>query len=390
MAEAARRTRRPPAASGRRRRAAHGPRGAAESARNGTGEPRNGTGRPAAVGRDVRRHESKARSPPGRTRRRTEGMAPARGTGDRLEGTDRRPRDGREEIEGIAATARIASRGTRNLRRPGEPGLPQTRRRDVRGRPTLAGTGDRGLEEPLRTHGRPVRPHPPRGPGRRRAVARRGRVQRRREDANQRGVALRDRTGARLDAANRPHVRPDEDTVHRRRRPRIPGHGGLAGTVRPEAPANGGGLRESHPDHAPRGGRRPVPGSYSGDDDAEPGIAGGSPRMSYVDDMRRELELLVKHHRDVPLPPEEVPDFRTFRCAEPAKDMIAVDGSYSFMLNLSSWWLALISVGLLRYAFDGHAFRRKDWRLVQRMVGVSTYEEFVATQDELHRSLFEF
>ena len=112
--------------------------------------------------------------------------------------------------------------------------------------------------------------------------------------------------------------------------------------------------------------------------------------MSYVDDMRRELELLVKHHRDVPLPPEEIPDFRTFRGADPAKDMIAVDGSYSFLLNLSSWWLALISVGLLRYAFDGHAFRRKDWRLVQRMVGVSTYEEFVRTQDELHKSLFEF
>src|SRR2546427_11141744 len=70
--------------------------------------------------------------------------------------------------------------------------------------------------------------------------------------------------------------------------------------------------------------------------------------------------------------------------------MIAVDGSYSFLLNLSSWWLALISVGLLRYAFDGTAFRRKDWRLVQRMGGVSTFAEFVATQDELHRSLFEF
>ena len=112
--------------------------------------------------------------------------------------------------------------------------------------------------------------------------------------------------------------------------------------------------------------------------------------MSYVDDMRRELELLVKHHRDVPLPPEEVPEFHTFRSAETAKDMIAVDGSYSFLLNLSSWWLALISVGLLRYAFDGAAFRRKDWRLVQRMVGVSTFAEFVATQDELHRSLFEF
>src|SRR3989475_5002242 len=112
--------------------------------------------------------------------------------------------------------------------------------------------------------------------------------------------------------------------------------------------------------------------------------------MSYVDDRRRELELLVKHHRNVPLPPEEIPDFRTFHCADPAKEMIAVDGSYSFLLNLSSWWLALISVGLLRYAFDGQGFRRKDCRLLERLVGVSTVEQFVATQDELHRSLFEF
>ena len=112
--------------------------------------------------------------------------------------------------------------------------------------------------------------------------------------------------------------------------------------------------------------------------------------MSYVDDMRRELELLVKHHQEVPLPPGDVPEFHVFRPADPARDMIAVDGSYSFLLNLSSWWLALISVGLLRYTFDGRAFRRKDWRLVQRMVGVSTFEDFVARQDDLHRSLFEF
>src|SRR3989475_6169298 len=106
--------------------------------------------------------------------------------------------------------------------------------------------------------------------------------------------------------------------------------------------------------------------------------------------MQGDLALLVRHRRDVPLPLEEVPDFRTFRAADPAKDMIAVDGSYSFLLNLSSWWLALISVGLLRYAFDGTAFRRKDWRLVQRIVGESTLPEFVASQDDLHRYLFEF
>src|SRR3990170_3078876 len=49
-----------------------------------------------------------------------------------------------------------------------------------------------------------------------------------------------------------------------------------------------------------------------------------------------------------------------------------------------------VTVGLLRYRLDGGAFRRQDWRLVQRMVGVSTFEEFVAKQDELHRSLFDF
>src|SRR3989475_5148165 len=87
--------------------------------------------------------------------------------------------------------------------------------------------------------------------------------------------------------------------------------------------------------------------------------------------MRREVELLVKHHRDVPPPLEDVPDFRTFRTADPAKDMIAADGSDWFLLNLSSWWLGLISVGLLRYAFYGKAFRREDWRLAQGRVRVS-------------------
>ncbi len=112
--------------------------------------------------------------------------------------------------------------------------------------------------------------------------------------------------------------------------------------------------------------------------------------MSYVDDMTRELALLVKHHKDLPLPPEEVPEFHTFCAADQARDMVAVDGSYSFLLNLSSWWLALLTVGLLRYRFDGNAFRRVDYRLIQRIIGVSTFEDFVAKQDELHKALFEF
>ncbi len=112
--------------------------------------------------------------------------------------------------------------------------------------------------------------------------------------------------------------------------------------------------------------------------------------MSYVDDLRRELELLKKNHVEVTIPPDAVPEFHVFRPKEPPRDMIAIDGSYSFLLNLSSWWLALLSVGLLRYAFDGARFRKKDWRLTQRMIGISTFEEFVAKQDDLHRSLFDF
>jgi len=112
--------------------------------------------------------------------------------------------------------------------------------------------------------------------------------------------------------------------------------------------------------------------------------------MSYVDDLRRELELLKKNHVEVTIPPDAVPEFHGFRPKEPPRDMVAIDGSYSFLLNLSSWWLALLSVGLLRYAFDGARFRKKDWRLTQRMIGISTFEEFVAKQDDLHRSLFDF
>ncbi|MGQ0796843.1 MAG: DNA double-strand break repair nuclease NurA [Methanobacteriota archaeon] len=112
--------------------------------------------------------------------------------------------------------------------------------------------------------------------------------------------------------------------------------------------------------------------------------------MSFAEEMRRELELLVRHHKDTPLPPPDTPAFHVFRPADDARRMIAVDGSYAFLLNLSSWWLALVSVGLLEYRFDGAHFRKEGWRLIQRMVSVSTFEDFVAKQDELHRALYEF
>ena len=112
--------------------------------------------------------------------------------------------------------------------------------------------------------------------------------------------------------------------------------------------------------------------------------------MSFADEMKTELAKALQAHVEVPIPADKVPEFHPFEPAEGARDLVAVDGSYSFLLNISSWWLALVSVALLRYRFDGEAYHREDWRLVQRAAGVSTWKEYVETQDERLRALYEF
>ncbi len=82
-------------------------------------------------------------------------------------------------------------------------------------------------------------------------------------------------------------------------------------------------------------------------------------------------------------------EFTRFEEQDRSMDMIAVDGSYSFLLNMSSWWLASIAVGMLRYSFtDGH-FAKKDWNMVQRVIGVSTFEPYVERQSEFYRFLYD-
>ena len=72
--------------------------------------------------------------------------------------------------------------------------------------------------------------------------------------------------------------------------------------------------------------------------------------MSFAEDLRRELEEARRQYAEpVAKDGGEALRFSTFEENREPKDMIAVDGSYSFLLNLSSWWLAMISVALLRY-----------------------------------------
>lgn len=112
--------------------------------------------------------------------------------------------------------------------------------------------------------------------------------------------------------------------------------------------------------------------------------------MTYVDELQSELASVIPDHAVVSVSRDEIPPFRTFAPAREPREMIAVDGSYNFLLNLSSWWLALVSVGMLRYSCRDDAYRREDHRLWQRVYGVSTWPEAVAKQDDVHRALFEF
>ena len=112
--------------------------------------------------------------------------------------------------------------------------------------------------------------------------------------------------------------------------------------------------------------------------------------MSFAEDLRRELEEARQQYvAPIAQDGREGLKFHTFVENSEPMDMIAVDGSYSFLLNLSSWWLAMISVALLRYSFSNERFARKDWRMIQRVVGISTYEEFVRKKDEFYRALYE-
>ena len=112
--------------------------------------------------------------------------------------------------------------------------------------------------------------------------------------------------------------------------------------------------------------------------------------MSFAEDLKRELEA-ARAQYTTPISGDGGPElqFRKFKENAEPMDMIAVDGSYSFLLNMSSWWLAMISVALLRYKFSNSQFSKIDWRMVQRVLGISTHKEFVQTKDEFYRALYD-
>ncbi len=81
-------------------------------------------------------------------------------------------------------------------------------------------------------------------------------------------------------------------------------------------------------------------------------------------------------------------DFRDFEPKEAPRDMVAVDGSYSFLWNASSTWLATVKVGALHFTHTSKGYHITSLEKFERAVLVSTSEDFPQT-DELYTSIFQ-
>lgn len=78
-----------------------------------------------------------------------------------------------------------------------------------------------------------------------------------------------------------------------------------------------------------------------------------------------------------------------FNCSKEIMDIVAVDGSYSFLLNLSSMWLAVIRVGALHYKYSKEkGYELVDSKAEERTVMVSTKKEIMTKMGDLQSTLF--
>ena len=109
--------------------------------------------------------------------------------------------------------------------------------------------------------------------------------------------------------------------------------------------------------------------------------------MTVREELRTELQHMVQY-RDVRAEPVTL-DVREIRAADTPLDLVAVDGSYTFLWNLGSMWLAVARAAAIPYTCTERGFHPQPPVIIDRAIMVSTWEDIVAKQDELHRSLFE-
>jgi len=113
-------------------------------------------------------------------------------------------------------------------------------------------------------------------------------------------------------------------------------------------------------------------------------------------EMERALELVGEYAGLVKSIPQEIADtiqIQKFTLPdEPPPDLIAVDGSYSFILNISSVWIVILRIGALHYEFKedsnqiGYVLKKS--YLEERPEVIASYRQIVEQQTEVHQELF--
>ncbi len=109
--------------------------------------------------------------------------------------------------------------------------------------------------------------------------------------------------------------------------------------------------------------------------------------MSVRDDLREGLDLMVQF-RDAQGTAEPF-DVHPIKATDTPADLVAVDGSYTFVYNLGSMWLAVARAAAIPYALGEDGFHPRPPVIVDRAIVVSVWEDVVQKQSELHRKLFE-
>lgn len=110
--------------------------------------------------------------------------------------------------------------------------------------------------------------------------------------------------------------------------------------------------------------------------------------MTIRDEIRAALAAMAEHREAIA--EADVLDLRDIHPAEEPMELVAVDGSYTFLWNFGSMWLAVVRAAAVRYAMAEGGYRlRPPPLLADRAIVVSTWEDIATRQGELHQRLYE-
>ncbi|MFQ5838804.1 MAG: DNA double-strand break repair nuclease NurA [Thermoplasmata archaeon] len=109
--------------------------------------------------------------------------------------------------------------------------------------------------------------------------------------------------------------------------------------------------------------------------------------MNVLEELRLELRRILEYQNG------EEKEFSLvlsgFEVAQTPRDLIAVDGSYTFLWNVSSTWLAMVKVGALHFKHTPKGYHVKSLDKLEKAFLISTSEDFPA-DDGLYSSIFRF